>query len=65
MVEITVEILDILATATKEMKESRASQFFLSSNVSWGSHRFRKNCKEGSREDGPRGWAEEARDVDE
>ena len=29
MVEITVEILDILATATKEMKQSRASEFVL------------------------------------
>ena len=30
MVQITVEILDILATATKEMKQSRASEFDLS-----------------------------------
>jgi hypothetical protein len=30
MVQITVEILDILATATKEMKQSRASEFNLS-----------------------------------
>ena len=29
MVEITVEILDILATATKEMKQNRASKFVL------------------------------------
>ena len=29
MVEITVEVLDILATATKEMKQSRASKFVL------------------------------------
>ena len=29
MVEITVEVLDILATATKEMKQSRASEFVL------------------------------------
>jgi hypothetical protein len=29
MVQITVEILDILATATKEMKQSRASEFDL------------------------------------
>jgi hypothetical protein len=27
MVQITVEILDILATATKEMDQSRASEF--------------------------------------
>ena len=27
--EITVEVLDILATATKEMKQSRASEFVL------------------------------------
>lgn len=27
MVEITVEVLDILATATKEMKQSRGSEF--------------------------------------
>ena len=29
MVEITVEVLDILATATKEMKQSRASESVL------------------------------------
>ena len=29
MVQITVEILDILATATKEMKQSRLSEFHL------------------------------------
>ena len=29
MVQITVEILDILATATKEMEQSRASEFNL------------------------------------
>jgi phosphate starvation-inducible protein PhoH len=29
MVEITVEVLDILATATKEMKQSRTSEFVL------------------------------------
>ncbi len=29
MVEITVEVLDILATATKEMKQSRASELVL------------------------------------
>jgi hypothetical protein len=29
MVQITVEILDVLATATKEMKQSRASEFNL------------------------------------
>ncbi|KAH8985314.1 hypothetical protein EDB92DRAFT_1377455 [Lactarius akahatsu] len=29
MVQITVEVLDVLATATKEMKESRASEFVL------------------------------------
>ncbi len=29
MVQITVEVLDILATATKEMKQSRASEFVL------------------------------------
>ena len=38
MVQITVEILDILATATKEMKQSRASEFdlrrtFLEANI--------------------------------
>ena len=31
MVKITVEVLDILATATKEMKQSRASEFSLNS----------------------------------
>ena len=29
MVEITVEVLDILAIATKEMKQSRTSEFVL------------------------------------
>ena len=29
MVQITVEILDILATATKEMEQSRGSEFYL------------------------------------
>ena len=29
MVEITVELLDVLATATKEMKQSRTSEFVL------------------------------------
>ena len=41
MVQITVEILDILATATKEMKRSRASEFdlsltFLEANIDSG-----------------------------
>ena len=41
MVQITVEILDILATATKEMKQSRASEFdlsltFLEANIDSG-----------------------------
>ena len=37
MVEITVEILDILATATKEMKQNRASEFVLR-HTSLGAH---------------------------
>ena len=36
MVQITVEILDILATATKEMKQTRASEFDLCPHVSRG-----------------------------
>ena len=45
MVEITVEILDILATATKEMKQSRASEsnlclMLLDANI--GSEKFLK-----------------------
>jgi hypothetical protein len=46
MVQITVEILDILAIATKEMKQSRASEFdlrltFLEANI--GSEKFLKS----------------------
>ncbi len=45
MVQITVEILDILATATKEMEQSRASEFdlcltLLEANI--GSEKFLK-----------------------
>ena len=35
MVEITVEVLDILATATKEMKQSRASESVLHHALLW------------------------------
>ena len=61
MVQITVEILDILATATKEMKQSRASEFdlcptFLEANI--GSEKFVKRVV-GLDEAG--GWDEEAR----
>ncbi|KAH8983647.1 hypothetical protein EDB92DRAFT_1562026 [Lactarius akahatsu] len=48
MVQITVEILDILATATKEMEQSRAKKF----------------PQEGGGLDGSRGWAEETRQTD-
>ena len=46
MVQITVEILDILATATKEMKQGRASEFnlrlpLLETNI--GSEKFLKS----------------------
>ncbi|KAI9443990.1 hypothetical protein H4582DRAFT_2189866 [Lactarius indigo] len=53
MVEITVEILDIIATATKEMKQSQAN-----------SYRLRKICEEVGGADRSRGWDEEARQTD-
>jgi hypothetical protein len=50
MVQITVEILDILAIATKEMKQSRASEFdlrltFLEADI--GSEKFLKRWRGG------------------
>ncbi|KAH9066165.1 hypothetical protein EDB87DRAFT_691194 [Lactarius vividus] len=49
MVEITVEVLNILATATKEMGQSRTSE---------------KICEEGSRADGSGRWDEKTRHTD-
>jgi hypothetical protein len=61
MVEITVEVLDILATATKEIKQSRASELVLRYTLLKTHIRFRKVCEKGGGADGSRGWDEEAR----
>jgi phosphate starvation-inducible protein PhoH len=61
MVEITVEVLDILATATKELKQSRASEFVLRHTLLKTHIGFRKVREKGGGADGSRGWDEEAR----
>jgi phosphate starvation-inducible protein PhoH len=59
MVEITVEVLDILATATKEIKQSRASQCALHQTLLKTHIEFRKVCEEGGGTDRSGGWDEE------
>lgn len=60
MVKIIVEVLDILATATKEMKQSRASEFALPPTSHEAHMSFRNFFEEGSRSDKARRWDEEA-----
>lgn len=62
MVMIMVEVLDILGTATKEMKLSRASGFIVhrSSSVTQNSCVFRKVFKESGGDNEARGWSEKA-----
>lgn len=59
MVEITVEVLNIIATATKEMKQSRTSEFVLYQTILI-SYLFRKVCKESGRAYGFGGWDKDA-----
>jgi hypothetical protein len=47
MVKIMVEVLDILATATKEIKQSRFSEFILLLKSLKAHAMFRKVLKEG------------------
>jgi hypothetical protein len=65
MVKIMVEVLDILGTATKEMKESRASR----SSFPLGCSRLMRIIREISQEGGGNyeagGWSEKARQNDE
>jgi transposase len=57
MAKIMVEVLDILGTATKEMKQSRASVSIVvpSSSVARGSCMFRKVSEEGGGNNEARG----------
>ena len=64
MVKIMVEVLDILATATKEMRQSRFSEAILP-DVARGSYMFRKIPKEGGRNDEVGRWSAKARQNDE
>ena len=64
MVEITVEVLGILATATKEMQQNQASKFALRHTFLGAHIDSRKNCEEDSGVEGLRGWSEEARHAD-
>ena len=59
MVEITVEVLNILATATKAMKQSRTSKFVLHQAILI-SYLFRKVYEESSGVNGSGGWDEDA-----
>ena len=59
MVEITVEVLNILAAATQEMKQSRTSEFVLHQTILI-SYLFRKVYEESSGADGFGGWDEDA-----
>ena len=65
MVQITVEILDVLAIATKEMGQSRASESNLRHMLLEVNIGPRNISQEGGRADGPGGWVEEARNIDQ
>ena len=64
MVKIMVEVLDILATATKEMKQSRFSEILLRLRL-FATNMCRNLFEEGGRNDEAGGWSEEARQNDE
>ena len=60
LVKIVIELLSILAIATKEVNRRRASEFFEQDQVH-SSHFFSRDiCSETTREDRYRGRAEEA-----
>ena len=59
-----VEVLSILAIATKEMKQGRISKSILYKFVTVDRNIFRKISREVGRKDRSRGCAEEARQAD-
>ena len=63
MVKIMVGFLNILGTATKEMKESRASKVTLSLGL-LEAHVLSENSHEGVRNYEVGGWSEKARQND-
>lgn len=63
-VKIMIEVLSILGIATKEIKQSRMSEYVLYKSVTLDWRIFRKILEETDRKDRPRGCAEEARQVD-
>ena len=64
MVKIMVEVLDILAIATKEMRQSRFSEV-VHLYVIRDSYLFRDISKEGGRNDEVGRWSTKARQNDE
>ena len=64
MVKIIVEVLDILGTATKEMKQSRFSELTLRLRF-LEAYECRNVFKKGGRNNEAGRWSEEARQNDE
>ena len=63
--KIIVEVLDILGTATKEMKQSRASELILYLMSPEAHMNFREISQEGCRNHEAGGWSDKARQNDE
>ena len=64
IIQIMVEVLSILGIATKEIKQSRMSEYMLYKYATVGLTTLRKVCEKGDRKDRYRRCAKEARQTD-